>query len=384
MAEHAGHPGAAPDHVSSGSLTVQPVWGIPEVLAGDDLVALIFAGLRGGPRADPQGDVRADADLRGAQDAGPLADGDVLVVTSKVVSKSLDLRRPLHERAKVVAEQSVRVVAERSTPSGVAQIVEGRSGVVAAAAGVDASNVGPTGHLLLLPADPDAVARQLRAAFEARCPGVRIGVILSDTAGRPWRTGQTDFALGAAGVAVVADHRDDVDVDGRPMGVTVRAIADELAAAADLVKGKVQACPVALIRGAAAWVLPPGEHGPGAAGLLRRGPGDFFAMGHVEAIRAALGVGPGSDAATQVGIRAVHPEASADRLARALRVASLGEPISDAQVSVAAHSPRWVVTVSGGDAYAVGRRCARIEVALWSEDLADEVSVVAQTAERDG
>ena len=147
------------------------MWGIPEVLAGDDLVALIFAGLRGGPRADPQGDVRADADLRGAQDAGPLADGDVLVVTSKVVSKSLDLRRPLHERAKVVAEQSVRVVAERSTPSGVAQIVEGRSGVVAAAAGVDASNVGPTGHLLLLPADPDAVARQLRAAFEARCPG---------------------------------------------------------------------------------------------------------------------------------------------------------------------------------------------------------------------
>ena len=303
------------------------MWGIPEVLAGDDLVALILAGLRAGPRADLQGDVRADADLRGAQDAGPLADGDVLVVTSKVVSKSLDLRGPLHERAKVVAEQSVRVVAERSTPSGVAQIVEGRSGVVAAAAGVDASNVGPTGHLLLLPADPDAVARQLRAAFEARCPGVRIGVILSDTAGRPWRTGQTDFALGAAGVAVVADHRDDVDVDGRPMGVTVRAIADELAAAADLVKGKVQACPVALIRGAAAWVLPPGEHGPGAAGLLRRGPGDFFAMGHVEAIRAALGVGPGSDAATQVGIRAVHPEASADRLARALRVGEAVQPL---------------------------------------------------------
>ena len=254
--------------------------------------------------------------------------------------------------------------------------------MVAAAAGVDASNVGPTGHLLLLPADPDAVARQLRAAVEARCPGVRIGVILSDTAGRPWRTGQTDFALGAAGLAVVADHRDDVDVDGRPMGVTVRAIADELAAAADLVKGKVRACPVALIRGAAAWVLPAGEHGPGAAGLLRRGPGDFFAMGHVEAIRAALGVGPGSHAATQVGIRAVHPRrrrtgsrALRSRPRRADQRRS-GER-RGAQPTVGGHRVRRRCVCRGA---AVRPNRGRAVVG----GLADEVSVVAQTAERDG
>ena len=143
--------------------------------------------------------------------------------------------------------------------------------------------------------------------------------MLSDTAGRPWRSGQTDFALGAAGVEVLDDLRGATDADGRALAVTSRAIADELAAAADLVKGKADAVPVALVRGAGAWVG--SEDGAGAAALVRTGREDWFGYGHAEAVRASLGVEPGSPAADECGIAAVHPEPVGDRIGRAVRVA---------------------------------------------------------------
>lgn len=336
-----------------GALSVIPIRGIPEVTAGDDLAGMILAGL--------------------SANGVTLGDGDVLVVTSKVVSKALGLRRATTDRGAVVEEETVRVVAERATATGVTRIVEGRSGAVTAAAGVDGSNSGPSGEVLVLPVDPDAITLDLRVTLEARVPRVRFGVILSDTAGRPWRVGQTDFALGAAGVEVCADHRGGMDADGRPLEVTVRAVADELAAAGDLVKGKAERCPVALVSGAGRWVLGRGEPGPGARRLLRVGPGDFFALGHVEAARAALGIEPGSPSAAEVGIRSAVPETVADRIARALRAARLGEP-EGTDITVT-QTPTGILTIRGIDAYAVGRLAARLEVALWSEDLAGVIGV---------
>lgn len=333
---------------------VVPVRGIPEVVAGDDLAGLIVASMTATGVA--------------------LADGDVLVVTSKIVSKALGLRRATTDRDRVVDQETVRVVAERATTTGVTRIVEGRSGVVAAAAGVDASNAGPSGEVLVLPTDPDAVTVDLRVGLEALVPEVRFGVILSDTAGRPWRGGQADFALGAAGIEVFADHRGGVDADGRPLAVTLRAVADELAAAGDLVKGKVDGHPVALVSGAGRWVLGRGDVGPGARRVLRTGPGDFFALGHVEAARAALGIAPGSPTADEVGIRSITAEPVAARIERAVRVACCGEPIG-ADIAVT-EAPTATLTVRGVDPYAVGRLTARLEVALWSEDLAGVVSVL--------
>jgi len=235
--------------VSAGAVTVLPVTGLPEITAGADLAALI------------------------AEAAPDLRDGDILVVTSKVVSKA-EGRVVTVPREQAIEAETVRVVARRG-PTTIAQT---RHGLVLAAAGVDESNTAP-GTVVLLPEDPDESARRIRKALHGRT-GVRIGVLVTDTMGRPWRAGQTDNAIGAAGIAPVRDHRGEPDTFGNILEVTVAAVADEIASAADLVKGKARQVPVALVRGLADLVTEP--DGPGARAVIRTAEEDMFRFGSAD------------------------------------------------------------------------------------------------------
>jgi coenzyme F420-0:L-glutamate ligase / coenzyme F420-1:gamma-L-glutamate ligase len=234
------------------TVTVIPVTGLPEITAGSDLAALI-----------------ADA----VHPTPGLRDGDILVVTSKVVSKA-EGRVVATSREQAIEAETARVVARRG-PTTIAQT---RHGLVLAAAGVDESNTAP-GTVVLLPEDPDESARRLRKALHART-GLTVGVIITDTMGRPWRNGQTDNAVGAAGVMTVLDYRGQADTFGNVLEVTVAAVADEIAAAADLVKGKSLRIPVALLRGRADLVT---EHdGRGARELIRPADEDMFRFGSAD------------------------------------------------------------------------------------------------------
>jgi coenzyme F420-0:L-glutamate ligase/coenzyme F420-1:gamma-L-glutamate ligase len=213
--------------------------------------------------------------------AVPLHDGDILVVTSKVVSKA-EGRVRSGERDDAVADETVRTLARRGRTS----IVRTRHGLVMAAAGVDASNT-DRDSVVLLPLDPDASARRLREQLH-RITGHNVAVLVTDTAGRAWRNGQTDIAIGAAGLEVLHDYAGRVDPHGNELAVTEPAVADELAAAADLVKRKLDRRPAALVRGLAELVLPPGRHGPGATALVRPEAHDMFGLGAREAVLAAL------------------------------------------------------------------------------------------------
>lgn len=328
-------------------VTLTPLLGIPEVREGDDVAKILLTALQ----------------LNEIQ----LIDGDILVVSSKVVSKALGLRAPASQQADVVLSQSVRVVAERVTPSGVTRIVQSVAGPVMTAAGVDASNTGQESIVLVLPSDPDAVATQIRDGVQSgwlRLSGHKIttGVILSDTAGRPWRNGQTDFALGACGIQVIDDLRGSTDSHGRLLSVTERCVGDEIAAAADLVKGKATDVPAAHIRGLGQYVMDT-EAACGAKGLVRTGPQDWFGYGMVEAIRAALGVEPGSATATEVGIPLIVREDAATRAMRALRVALLTCP--DAVGKVEADT----ITLLAPDDFTLGVASTRTQVALHGEGL---------------
>jgi coenzyme F420-0:L-glutamate ligase/coenzyme F420-1:gamma-L-glutamate ligase len=170
-------------------------------------------------------------------------------------------------------------------------IVVNRLGLTMAAAGVDASNL-EAGQVLLLPEDPDATARALRSTLADRA-GVNVGVLVTDTAGRPWREGQTDIAIGAAGVRVLDDHTGRVDPYGNTLQVTSPAVADELAGAAELVAGKLARRPFVVVRGRPDLVLEAGDDGPGAVGLLRPEGADLFGWGSREAVLAALRRRPG-------------------------------------------------------------------------------------------
>jgi coenzyme F420-0:L-glutamate ligase/coenzyme F420-1:gamma-L-glutamate ligase len=239
-------------------LLVYGVPGLPEISPGDDLARLI-----------------AEAALA---ETGPgLRDGDILVITSKVVSKA-EGRVVSASREEAIAAETVRVVARR----GVTTIAQTRHGFVLAAAGVDASNTAP-GTVVLLPEDPDESARRLRKALHVRL-GVRAGVIITDTMGRPWRSGQTDTAIGAAGVMPLRDHRGEPDTFGNTLEVTVAAVADEIAAAGDLVKGKALKIPVAVVRGLSALVTD--SDGPGARALVRPADEDMFRLGAADVLPA--------------------------------------------------------------------------------------------------
>ncbi|KPI26397.1 gamma-glutamyl ligase [Actinobacteria bacterium OV450] len=236
------------------SYEVRAVAGIPEVRPGDDLARLIAA-------------------------AGPgLRDGDVLLVTSKIVSKAEGRIVRAESREEAIDAETVRVVARR----GPLRVVENRQGLVMAAAGVDASNTEP-GTVLLLPEDSDASAAAIRAGLRDLL-SVDVGVIVTDTFGRPWRSGLTDVAIGSAGVRVLDDLRGGTDAHGNPLSATIVATADELAAAGDLVKGKAAGLPVAVVRGLGHLL---GE-GSTAADLVRPAADDMFRLGTSEAVREAV------------------------------------------------------------------------------------------------
>ncbi|WP_404388228.1 coenzyme F420-0:L-glutamate ligase [Humibacillus xanthopallidus] len=362
----------------NGTVTLTPLHGIPEVCPGDDLADLLDAGLRASGLT--------------------LLDGDVVVVSSKVASKALGLVTDDVDRERVVAGETDRVVAERRAGDRLTRIVKAKAGPVMAAAGVDGSNTGERGGLLLLPHDPDQVCEQLHDALTRR-HGVRLGVVLSDTAGRPWRVGQVDFALGAHGLHVLDDLRGGVDADGRDLSVTARALADEIAAAADLVKGKVLGVPAAVVRGLTDVVVddvarevtgeaPDGAADeaaaeaagaatdrrgtpPGARDLVRTGRDDWFGHGRVEAVRAALGAPPGSDLALEVGIPPVGPETRAEAVARAVRLALALDDEATADVGEAS------VTLGADSPYELGRLVARLQAALWCDGLAGDPAVPA-------
>ncbi|WP_238579682.1 coenzyme F420-0:L-glutamate ligase [Agreia bicolorata] len=240
-------------------LSIYGVPGIPEITPGDDLAGLIGAAL----------------DARGLV----LEDGDILVVTSKIVSKAEGRVIAATDREDAITRETVRLVASRPHPGGVTRIVENRQGLVQAAAGVDASNT-PDGTVLLLPEDPDASARALCAALR-RASGARVGIVISDTLGRAWREGQIDAAIGAAGVIVIDDLRGSTDTFGQTLSVTQAATGDELASATDLVKGKATGMPVALVRGLPRLVVESLD--TPARALVRRPEGDMFRLGTDEA-----------------------------------------------------------------------------------------------------
>ena len=245
---------------------IVPVLGIGELRPGDDLADVLASALTG------------DAELR---------DGDVLVVTSKAMSKvegrlmvldSDDPEARQAAREAAIDAESVRLVARRGTT----RVVQTRHGLVMAAAGVDASNVARN-EIALLPVDPDLSAQLLRERLSERL-GVDVAVVVSDTLGRPWRVGQTDAAIGVAGLTAVTDPRGQSDAYGNEISVTRVAVADEIAAAADLVKGKLSGIPAAIVRGLAVDGKLP-DDGNGSRELIRGADDDLFRMGTAEAIQ---------------------------------------------------------------------------------------------------
>ncbi|MGW0432950.1 coenzyme F420-0:L-glutamate ligase [Micromonospora sp. NPDC003197] len=245
-------------------LEILPVLGIGDVVPGDDLAELI------------------------ATAAPWLRNGDVLVVTSKIVSKAegqlVDVPADGPERAAAREEVLVAETARPVATRGATRIVQTHHGFVMASAGIDASNVDRS-QLVLLPKDPDASARALRAALRER-HGADVAVIVSDTMGRPWRNGLTDVALGVAGMDAVRDHRGEVDPYGNELSITQMAVVDELAGAGELVKGKCDQVPVAVVRGYPG--LPTPEDGAGATALVRDAEHDLFSLGTAEARVAGL------------------------------------------------------------------------------------------------
>ncbi len=228
-------------------LEILAVEGLPEIEPGADLAALIAA-------------------------TGAVADGDVVVVTQKIVSKAegrlaeVDPDDPTGHKP-VVEQESVRILRRR----GDLIISETRHGFVCANAGVDLSNVA-RGRVALLPEDSDRSARRIRDALRHR-HGLEVAVVVSDTFGRPWRRGLTDVAIGSAGVAPIVDLRGTPDALGREMQVTEVALVDELAAAAELVMGKARGVPVAIVRGAdPSWF----REGSTVAELVRDPADDLF------------------------------------------------------------------------------------------------------------
>ncbi|WP_078314868.1 coenzyme F420-0:L-glutamate ligase [Mycobacterium sp. D16Q16] len=247
----------APEHGSAAPVEILPVPGLPEFRPGDDIAGAI------------------------AESAPWVRDGDVIVITSKIISKAegrivaapTDPEARDALRRKLIDSESVRVLARK----GKTLITENTIGIVQAAAGIDASNV-DTAELVLLPVDPDASATAVRAAL-SRQLGVNVAVVITDTMGRAWRNGQTDAAIGSSGISVLYGYAGAKDKHGNELQVTEVAIVDEIAAAADLVKGKLTDVPVAVVRGLAV-----SDDGSAARDLQRSGPDDLFWLGTAEAL----------------------------------------------------------------------------------------------------
>ncbi|WP_308199797.1 coenzyme F420-0:L-glutamate ligase [Herbiconiux aconitum] len=323
-------------------ITIVPLGGLPEIEEGADLVRLI-------------GDALVSAEL------SPQS-GDILVVTSKIMSKAEGRRIAAADREDAITAETVRVVATRAYPGGVTRIVENRQGLVQAAAGVDSSNT-PSGTVLLLPVDPDASARALAAGLRSRF-GVRLGVIVSDTLGRAWREGQVDLAIGAAGVGVLDDLRGSRDSFGHELFVTQAAVADELASAADLVKGKASGMPVALVRGYGHAVLDTLD--TPARALSRTGERDMFRLGTDEAIALGReeGLAEGRAAALAEAGEAAFAVDREAALAEA-REAAFAEgreaALAEAREAALAEARESVLAEARESAFADGRRAGLTE-----------------------
>lgn len=253
------------------NIRLAPTAGIPEIAAGDDLAAIV-----------------GDALAAGTGDLGSPRDGDIVVVAQKIVSKAegrtvdpaaITPGAQAIELAEITGKDAVVVQAILDESANVLRtapgvlIVETHHGFVCANAGVDRSNLPDADSLLLLPADPDASARGLWQAWTTRF-GVRLGVIVTDSFGRAWRTGQTDVAIGCAGLRPVLDLRGEADAHGRALAATIDAVADELAGAANLARDKNSREPVVLIRGRED--ITTDVEGCGVDDLLREKSRDLF------------------------------------------------------------------------------------------------------------
>ncbi|MGY5765933.1 coenzyme F420-0:L-glutamate ligase [Brachybacterium sp. DNPG3] len=369
-------PHAAP----AGPVEILPVLGIGEIRAD-------------GP-TDQHGESgraalrRLGATLAPALRAAGARPGDVVCISTKIVSKALGLVVDRAERDAAVAAAAVRTVARRRHTRVVTSIVQIASGPVMAAAGVDSSNA--PGGPLLLPDDPDACAEILLAVLEdSVAPG--LGVLLTDTSSRVWRVGVGDIALGAAGVASLQDLRGGVDGDGRALTVTVRDLADELAAAADLVKGKASRVPVAIVRGvdgavpaAAASAVGPSA-GPAeppapvpARDLARTGEDDWFRRPSLESVWQALGLAHADEPVARM-----EPEPAEERVARALAVAALPRPdAADGRTPrIERPAPDRIVIVPADaapeDWAAAGALAERVRTALGAESIARPLPDIA-------
>jgi coenzyme F420-0:L-glutamate ligase/coenzyme F420-1:gamma-L-glutamate ligase len=327
-------PGADPT-APGRTLVVVPLPGLPEVRPGDDLARLLLDGLEAAGER--------------------LRDGDVLAVTSKVVAKAegrtvalpADPAQRERVRAETVAAETVRVVARR----GSLVIAETRHGLVGANALVDASNTGGD-VLVLLPRDPDASAARLRAALAA-ATGADVAVVVTDTLGRPWRSGHADVAVGLAGMGAIEDYRGRPDGDGRPLEVTEVAVADEVAAAADLVKGKVSRTPAALLRGVP---RPVGDGRardlvrPAGADLFRTAAGPEDLLAFLEGVRARrLLPDPVDPAAIQRAVLGATAAPLPGRPARPLRMVHVASPSA---------RERYLAALAGSDRPVAGARPA--------------------------
>lgn len=256
-AEHGTPEHGTAEHGTARAIEIIPVTGLGEFRPGDDLAAAIV------------------------EAAGWLRDDDVVVITSKVVSKTegrivaapTDPEQRDALRRKLIDDEAVRVLARK----GKTLITENAIGLIQAAAGVDGSNI-DAAELALLPVDPDGSAAAIRDGIATRLR-VRVGIVITDTMGRAWRNGQTDVAIGAAGLTVLHGYAGATDPHGNELVVTEIAVADELAAAADLVKGKLTGIPVAVVRG-----LRLHDDGSNGRTLVRSGEDDLFWLGTAEAL----------------------------------------------------------------------------------------------------
>lgn len=320
-----------------------PVPGIPEILPGDDLAVRIV-------------------DALGASRIA-LLDGDVVVVTQKVVSKAEGrlVRVGPDGKAAWVARESRRVVARR----GDLLIAQTRQGLVCANAGVDASNV-PEGMLSLLPEDPDASAERLRGAI-ARASGSSVAVVVTDTFGRAWREGVVNVAIGAAGLPALVDIRGTPDAGGRELEVTVVALADEIAAASGLTIGKADGIPVAVVRGVR-WTADPAP----ARALVRDPSIDLFRESALEAVRGAVAPRAFSGAA-------VAREAIADAVAAAAPTWRDGRAPASRSLAVLAidsHDALARATAALGSGETSGGSAAMLFVVWSRRDGPDPASLV--------
>jgi coenzyme F420-0:L-glutamate ligase/coenzyme F420-1:gamma-L-glutamate ligase len=319
------------------TLDVRPVTGLPEIEPGSDLAVVL-------------GDALADAGLR---------DGDVLVVTQKVVSKAEGRLAPAADRDAVIASETVRVVAARDD----LVIAETRHGFVCANAGVDASNVAE-GLLTLLPEDPDGSAVRLHRALSARLGVDALGVVITDTFGRPWREGLVDVAIGVAGMPALLDLRGTTDHTGRALDMTVMALADQVAAAAGLVMGKDARIPVAIVRGLGGW-----NATGAAADLVRKPADDLFRESPLRSLQARRTIRSFGDGAVPrpVVIEAIAAActAPAPHHTRPWRFVALDtEPAKRALLAAIAAAWRADLERDGTPEDVIARRLARSDAVL--------------------